>query len=214
MQSSPPKARLPRRDTWMLAILLAIMAVTDLAALATGFPQRARPGLLLLPGALLAMWAIFALAVPRVVRKHADTAQAGEKLAGFMGTNLTVVAVLLTVEHVVMISSIAWFGGVNQRAFSRAVTAGAGLVVIMMYNRASKALSSFPRMGVAKGGEPFSGRGVLRATSWTGVACGTAIIGLALTDLVGWPLMFWVFALMLIPRAVRECLTFANRRPS
>jgi hypothetical protein len=212
MQASQSAAGLPRRDTWMMGILLGIMIATDVAAVATGIPDKARPALFLLPGALAMVWAAYAVTFRWGARRYDGNRFAANKLGRFMGGTLSLVGGLLTVEHVALLGSFAWFGPIPPLTFVRVFTAAIGIVMMVIFNRAPKVMAGLPEPGFPTFGAFFSGQAMRRETAWTGVACSVGIVALALFAPIG-HIAGWIFLLGLTPMAVQIGLTLAHRRP-
>jgi len=199
-------ARLPRRDTFMVAILLGVMLAADLAAVAIGVPENVRPALVRGPAALAIMWACYAVSLRIHARRSDGDAHAVRKVAAYLGPLVSLIACVVAVAHLAMLANMLWFQTLSREQFLRSWMTVISVIVIIAFDRAPKALTIAPD-------SPLAGLRLTRLGAWAGIACG---LGMAIAAWIA-PLQqirFYCLGLAVVAAVILHIERFRTRRRS
>lgn len=168
--------RLLPRDAWMAAILFAVMAALDIAALADVGPVRPA-AFFVMPGTLVLLYACFSLSLARAARRPAVTPAAMTAMRRFMGVTLATTGSVLTIAHAAIIAFMAgWVGPEGREHVLPLFMVGLSLSLMAMFNRMPKMVGPHSRYA----GVTWPARWTW-AIAWTGIICCVAMIVVSVT---------------------------------
>jgi hypothetical protein len=198
-------SRMPLRDLLMAAILMGVMVAANIVAVAFGLPAQVRPALFITPISFALVWFGYEVSLRIYARRSGGDERTMAKTAAFLGSILSLFAGVMVVAHLTLLGRFIWFHDLTTAQFMRTYMAAIGVIVMIVFDRAPKAMTIAPDGPLAK-------LRVHRAAAGVGVICGLGMVIAAVA--APRPQMFlWLCALAVAPVALNRFLLWKERAP-